>query len=308
VGLYRLYGLTVDCEFPLPALPAPTGTVDITVRWGELRPVPAGPPEGTVLSEFEMGTAWYFTVRGAEGYVVRYPTVCDAAVHPGLHRIDLHCVDETRKPLATALFAGSIMAKVMTLAGGCVLHASAVEADDRALAFVGPPGGGKTTVAALMCAAGARLLTDDVVRLVPRADGWYVPPGTGQLRLREGATSLAPALSGETEETVDGRIGVSPPLAGEVRLEAFVFPCPSRDASSVDVRRLSEEDVLMRLTRFPRVIGWKDPEILARSFRWNARLARELRAYEAVIPWGPPFRPEAAAELIRLLDADRSSA
>lgn len=159
-------------------------------------------------------------------------------------------------------------------------------------------------MAALMCAAGARVVSDDVVRLVPRDDGWYAPPGSAQLRLRETASSLASELDGTTEATVDGRTGVALPLGDDVRVAALVFPQPSREATETEVRRLTEEDMLMRLTRFPRVMGWKDPQILAQSFRWTARVAREIPGYEAVIPWGPPFRREVAGELVALLEAD----
>jgi hypothetical protein len=66
-----------------------------------------------------------------------------------------------------------VLAQALPLAallqGVELLHASAVCLDDRAVAFLGPSGAGKTTVATQLVALGARLLTDDVLAVT--ADG-----------------------------------------------------------------------------------------------------------------------------------------
>jgi hypothetical protein len=60
-----------------------------------------------------------------------------------------------------------VLAQALPLAavlqGMEVLHASAVCVDGRALAFLGPSGAGKTTLATRLVARGARLVTDDVL-------------------------------------------------------------------------------------------------------------------------------------------------
>jgi hypothetical protein len=60
-----------------------------------------------------------------------------------------------------------VLAQALPLAavlqGMEVLHASAVCVDGRALAFIGPSGAGKTTLATRLLARGARLVTDDVL-------------------------------------------------------------------------------------------------------------------------------------------------
>jgi hypothetical protein len=300
VPRYLLYGLTIDSPFPLPARAVDAGVVDLEVRWGADRVIPDTAPAGEVVSQVEMGAIRYFTSRQAEEYVIRYAGTCEAVVRHSLDSVELICNDRSKVGLAELLFSGNVMAKVMTLAGHCVLHASAVEMGGKGFAFVGPPGSGKSTVAALLCASGARLVTDDVVRLI-RDGGWACPAGTSQIRLREAASSLANRLDGTVRETQDKRTGVSVENPVGARLAALVFPHPSREATETRVERLRESDVLMRLTRYPRVLGWKDPAVLTQMFRWNARLARELPAYEAIIPWGPPFEPGAGQRLLELL-------
>ena len=295
---YRLYGLVVESDFELPAQETGRGPADLTVRSAGFGPVPNDAPDGTLLARRDVQGVRYFATKTEDGYVIRYPDVCDAVVNAELDSIDFYCPDESTQPLAHAVFVGNVMSKVMMLAGGCVLHASAVAYDGKGFAFIGPPGAGKTTVASMICSVGGRLVTDDVLRLVEHEDGWHAPPGTSQLRLRKTAASLAETLGGSTERTVDERTGVSLPLADDVHIAALVFPWPSRDISAVELTAVTQEDALMQLTRFPRIAGWTDHEVLARNFRWNARLARELPCCEARIPWGPPFRPEISNELV----------
>ena len=67
--------------------------------------------------------------------------------------------------MVAILVTGLLVAYLLILDGQCVLHASAVEVDGAAVAFLGRSGIGKSTMATLCCAAGARLVTDDVLRL-----------------------------------------------------------------------------------------------------------------------------------------------
>lgn len=295
---YRLYGVTIDSEFELHAPRATTDAARIRVAWGGERPVPTTYPEGEVLSSVQLGAFNYSTTRTADGYVVRFPNVCDAEVSEDLSTVRLIVPSAEQKEVARLLFIGGVMTMILTLGGGCVLHGSAVEMDGDAIGFIGAPGAGKSTMAAMACAVGARLITDDVLRVVPRPEGWRCPTGSTQLRLREAASTLVPLLEGTVDETLDSRTGVSLPLPdAEWPLKALVFPAPSRTTDALDMTRLGEHDALMRLTSFPRVLGWRDPRVLAQTFRWNARLAREVPCYTAVVPWGPPFDPDIATTL-----------
>ncbi|HEY7874078.1 MAG TPA: hypothetical protein VIG64_03040, partial [Actinomycetota bacterium] len=274
--LHRLYGLTIDSEFAIPSPIAENGSPDVTVKWGAERPVPSDPPAGEILSNVSLGALDYSTTRTATGYLARFSNICDAVIDRDLAKVELVTASNDQRPLAELLFAGSVMAKILTLRGECVLHASAAAIDGGAVAYVGPPGRGKSTLAALTCAAGGRLITDDVLRLVPVDGDWMCLSGTGVVRLREQAESLAPLLGGVIERTQDQRVGVALAVRDmQYRITSLVFPLPSRTTSTVEVSRLTEQEALMRLTSFPRILGWKDPRVLAESFRWNARLARE---------------------------------
>ena len=71
---------------------------------------------------------------------------------------------------------GPVLGALLRLKGVICLHASAVAFEDRAVAFVGPPGAGKSTTAALLAQHGCAVLSDDVVALAENAGFFQVLP------------------------------------------------------------------------------------------------------------------------------------
>jgi hypothetical protein len=79
---------------------------------------------------------------------------------------------------------GPVLAFVLRLRGRVCLHASAVEIDGRAVAFVGPVGHGKSTIAAAFANRGYPVLADDIVALDDRSRQFWAIPACPRLRLR----------------------------------------------------------------------------------------------------------------------------
>lgn len=113
-------------------------------------------------------------------------------------------------PLATASEAfirahilGRVLATALHTDGWLPLHASAVLTREGVVAFLGPKGMGKSSLAAAMVAAGARLVTDDTLpcqaSMPPRA--W---PGIQALRVREDVREALALQSGDPLD-VDSR-------------------------------------------------------------------------------------------------------
>jgi hypothetical protein len=72
----------------------------------------------------------------------------------------------------TGVFPGELVLRVAwylatTRLGGVLIHASALAEGDQALVACGQSGAGKSTLARLGTAAGARLLTDEIVQVFP---------------------------------------------------------------------------------------------------------------------------------------------
>ena len=90
--------------------------------------------------------------------------------------------DYTLEDACTYLM-GPVIAFVLRLRGVTCLHASAVVVGDRAIAFVGEPGAGKSTTAAAFARLGYPVLSDDVVVLSDQGDRFLVQPGYPRVNL-----------------------------------------------------------------------------------------------------------------------------
>ncbi|HWO30921.1 MAG TPA: hypothetical protein VNO32_19165 [Candidatus Acidoferrum sp.] len=71
---------------------------------------------------------------------------------------------------------GPILGRLLRLRGITCLHASAVAFGEKAVAFVGSEGAGKSTTAAALALRGHAVLSDDVVALAQRGGSFFVRP------------------------------------------------------------------------------------------------------------------------------------
>jgi hypothetical protein len=161
---------------------------------------------------------------------------------------------------------------------------------------------GKSTLAALLCAAGARLVTDDVLRLHLGLEPPRCFVGPAEIRLRPGSAMLARHFPENVNVTIDERTAVRPncTTVSGPGLAALVVPRPRRDAPFPCVRRISSRDALLQFLACPRIPGWRDTETSRTNLRGLAQLARAVKVFEADVPWGPPFAAETAEALLSL--------
>lgn len=82
-----------------------------------------------------------------------------------------------------AFLIGSIAGRSLRLQGVTCLHSSVLEYQGKAFAILGPTGAGKSTTAAALLNAGARLISDDIGALVWRSELPYIESGYPAVRL-----------------------------------------------------------------------------------------------------------------------------
>jgi len=307
--VYSHCGLRIRTDIDLP-LQVLGGTAwDVEIHMGKEVVASSGVPSGNVVARLgNDDDAWYTATSDQSGYQLKFKGCGEFAISRDLCEIVVRPDNSGPIELLPILLAGTVAAFVLALRGETVLHASAVSLDGSALAFVGHSGGGKSTLAALMCASGAGLVGDDVLTVHPG------PPVTcagssNELRLRPPAASIVDAMDGATlRATTDERIAWAPGSGSGERLPlgAIVLPIPSRQAVDLEYRLLPPSDALLALLSVPRIHGWTLSDVLTRDFSNLSRLTNEVPVYETLIPWGPPFSSEIAPSLAGLLPGSKA--
>ena len=308
-SIYELYGLHVRSDVPLALPPSSLTDFDVELRLGGTWNPDEAPVEGTVVASVSLGNGGGYTHTATEtGFSLRFHGTAEFRVDRACRVIEACLAPGVEPDFVPILFAGNVLAFVLTIRDHAVMHASAVEVGSEVLAFVGSSGMGKSTMAAVFCAAGAGLVTDDVLRLDLNG-GIGCHAGASELRLREAASDLARYFpSNACRRTADGRMAVRlpGPSATVTPLRAIVIPKPSRDASDLRCTRLSPREAFLALISHPRVLGWKGREQLRRQVEWLGIIANRIPVFEAVIPWGPPFAEDLSKHMCRYIGLGNS--
>jgi hypothetical protein len=196
--LYRFARVTVASELELPELPdagrAESGPADLVLRYEASNDTPRIDWERRSRSLFDSRpTAPDGTTprpdldldvrRRDDGWVLEFATVLRC--HLANDRRTLVCAAAEGASAASVshVILDQVLPYVLALRGEIVLHASAVVIDGGGIAFLGPSGMGKSTLATSLGQEGHDVLTDDcaVVRWVDTAP--VVEPSYPGLRL-----------------------------------------------------------------------------------------------------------------------------
>jgi hypothetical protein len=251
---YSLYGLHVRADIPLDAPPFDgTSAPDLEVRRGSDFPAITG----EVVCVVDAGPAGTFTgFARATDWVLALDDHYAFTLSKGRRLLEW-AVGVGDPALVPDLVARNVMAFYLALGGVPTLHASAVTLDGGgAIAFAGGRGAGKSTLAALLCERGAKLVTDDVLRLELVGDSVCCFSGGFTLRLRD--EQLAARFDATPVRTADDRLTLG--VAGAVgrhELRAVVFPAVDESATQVELMRVGEREAFLTLLGLPRWFGWR---------------------------------------------------
>ncbi len=301
--VYRCAGLLVSSPLPLAA-PVVDGPADVELVEGEARAVPPERPSVEVIAERTTaeGATWYTFARREDKVIGRFYGLVDFEVDADRRRVTYHRDPSLDPEFVAILVNGSLVAYLLAADGRLVLHASAVEVEDAALAFLGPSGQGKTTAATLLCAAGYPLVSDDLLPVNPGPDQVTCVPGGVELRVREKVSQLVDRFPAGTfsRRTADERHALKPALtlAERLPLSAVLVPLPDRQADKVSARRLPPGEAAMVLARCQRIEGWVSPAARRAQFEAVVAVVESVPVLEVHVPWGPPFAEGVADEIV----------
>lgn len=312
-SVYRVYGLTVASSRPIfgDAPTVSTDHPDVVIEHGNREVSSRRPDDAEILLTYKREAVDYYCARVADGSLLLvFVGACEFEVSANLDRVIVRRHVGAVDGIEDVLTSGALMAFLLYVRGVLVLHASAVEVDGRVIAFTGGSGRGKSTMATLMCAAGARILTDDLLRVDFENGVALARKGSSDLRLRKGADDLAATFSGDApgqDASADARQLLRPPgrAVDRIPLAAVFLPIPTRDSDAVRIEKLPPTQAVFVLLNSPRLFGWLDPTVRARQFELMSTLLADVPFYFIHVPWGPPFSAEIARAVEAELSVDR---
>lgn len=166
---YRAYNLSIHCEFPLPELFPAEEPADVVVRYGKLDNLDRRSNGGDYFLGSVAGLGMLLVREGCEIVLDPEPNVDEAVLRP--------------------VILGPLFSMLLRQRGFLVLHASSVEIDGVAVAFMTHSGGGKSTMADAFHSRGYSLLTDDVMAIDLSGEEPMVIPSFPQVKLLPDAAS-----------------------------------------------------------------------------------------------------------------------
>jgi hypothetical protein len=159
VTSYALYGTTLRTDESVPELPT-SGTHGV---WHFSRG-PLSPPADAVWTpvwKLRDGAPWLSVASVGAAFHFAFTDTADFLVDPDRRTI-LNLIEDGPDATVRHLLIDQVLPLLLSLEV-LVLHASAVSIDGRAVAFVGPAGAGKSTLALALADIGMPVLSDDAL-------------------------------------------------------------------------------------------------------------------------------------------------
>jgi hypothetical protein len=274
---HAVYGLTVESAFPLGTLPPVDGASPVDVR---ILRAPASAFAGRSANAQAEG--WYRHEPLADGglYLV-IPQVVRAFIGADGRTARCAPAPDGDPRAFEANVLNFVLTAALTLQGEEPLHATVVRVGDRAIGFLGDSGAGKSTLAAFLLAAGAELVTDDMLRIgyaTGTATAYRGPP---RLKLfDEDVRRLLPAASRDAAfNPMSGKLLVEAAPAHDDRFPlAALYWLDEAEPGDVPVavRRVQGVEAIRILLAATLHRDHRPPQRTGRQLRAMERLARDV--------------------------------
>ncbi|CAN5879465.1 hypothetical protein BH20GEM1_BH20GEM1_09050 [soil metagenome] len=292
-----------EVEFPDLSSCPPSEVPDWEITISTAEPTELGELQG--VREFEPGWALRLH-RLRAGWRLEYGASGSYEILDEGHRIVWHPGSDRREELVRAVILGPLMALALHESGTLCLHGSAVAVGQRGVGFLAPKGYGKSTLAAVLAAAGGRLMSDDLVAVTPSADP-HILPGVHSVRMcSDVAELLADAFPGAQvhegwKKTLTDlprqRLGWERlPLDAIYLISPVAEPPGGRPVGRMLVGRGEAALSLARNTKITDdLVGYLEAGTM---LRWIAEIVSRVPVYQLDIQWDLERLPEIAAQIL----------
>jgi hypothetical protein len=280
--VYRIYGIVVrsDWDLPLPELPGGTPEVEI-IQCSSAELEPAAAEAATLPDTPE----WYKIANLHDGSTyISFPSLFEFLISSDGRRVCVHRRDGIPDDAFHTYLLTHGMSYAMLEMGIEQLHGTCVLIDQRAVAFVGDSGHGKSTLAAAFVRAGYRLISDDMLLVRPGALATVIP-ALPQIKLFPDVAEslLGQHVQGErmnplTRKTII-RLAPEQFYRDEAPLEClYVLASPSARASqsAVEIGEISRQDAFIALCKAAFNSDESKSERLKRQFSYASQIVSSV--------------------------------
>jgi hypothetical protein len=299
---YRAYGLSFVSDVKFPELSPTTdnshvSTRDIRVRLTSkaLRLVRAR--EVISVRTSRNGQPWLRCVRLTDGYLLRFLRTADFLV--SRDGCEIACIRRSSRASSITirhLLLDQVLPVVLNLRGQEAIHATAVLVDGAGVAFLGPTGIGKSTLAASFMLAGYRALGDDcmalldidLVRVIPAYPGFRLwTDSAGALNLDHSrAMPVADRINKVRmlARECAANFPTRPVLLKRIYRLTRARTYHRRALRAPLIEPVRPRDAMIELVRASFPLDLDDQAMLARHFRVMRRVAAEVPFSRVMIP------------------------
>jgi hypothetical protein len=254
---YRAYGLAIRSRIPLPEFcsvkTGPPFMADVSVIIGN--------GDDWIQDVRERESFWSvlphearFWFHGVGGFLVRDGAVIVVTPEPD--------VDDA---LLRLYIEGMMMACVLQQRGYYVLHASVIQIEDHAIAFLGHVGAGKSTLAAALHARGHAVVSDDNAAIDLATDDLLVTPAFPSVKVYP---AIAASLGYEehslrvmhtSQVKRAGSVSRAFPKEPVPLRQIYVLDRNGEDTASGEFRRLTPAEATLELILNSVPTRWRQP-------------------------------------------------
>ncbi len=250
-------------------------------------------------------TVWMQFYREHSDYLLRFPDQADFRVASDGLSVSGWPVPGVSDGTMEHLYLNQVLPLALSRAGQLMLHGSAVEVAGNGVAFIGPSGRGKSTLAASFATSGSRFLTDDGLQLRWLDEQCWVSPSHPSVRLWEDSEaaliSHAVDKAPSVEYTTKARL-----LAGEhiafcrdLRRLRRVYFLGEGVTEAPTIRALPAVTALLELAKNTFLLDIHEAQTLRWHFDEMARLAALPIHFCLDFPRRYDRLPEVRAAIIR---------
>ncbi|OGA18529.1 MAG: hypothetical protein A3H32_19750 [Betaproteobacteria bacterium RIFCSPLOWO2_02_FULL_63_19] len=251
------------------------------------------------------GTLWTRFYCSGKQYLLRFPGLADFTVSANGTKAAAYPMPGVSRATIEHLYLNQIVPLALSRQRKLVLHASAVEVRDRAVAFLGVSGRGKSTLAASFSISGYRFLTDDGLLTDKEGDGYIVHPGHPSIRLWEDSReALIPGgtdAASPVDYTSKARLLADDQVAfcNAARPLCRVYFLGDGNTGRVEIVPLGGRDAMVELVRHSFLLDVEEREMLARHFELLSALVEIPMFFRLDYPRSYAVLPDVRDAVIR---------